>query len=122
IETDGELVLTLDGDYLGDGVLLAQGNLTLEAANINLGQTGELRSGGYGTVTAGQTFNSTGIATATTGLELNAGTVLNQGTIGSAEYLRIVGPSITNAGGLIFSGADMDLFANQLTNRKADIY
>jgi len=122
IETDGSLELTLAGDYSGNGALLAQDDLTLKAANISLGQNGEVRSGGFGTFTAAQTFNNTGIVTATTGLELNAGSVLNQGTLGSAEDLRIVTPSLSNVGGLIFSGANMDLFANQLTNRKADIY
>ena len=122
IETDGDLVLTLAGDYSGNGALLTQGDLTLKAANISVGQNGELRSGGFGTFTATQAFDNTGVVTATTGLELNAGSVLNQGTLGSAEDLRIVTPSLSNVGGLIFSGANMDLFANQLTNRIADIY
>jgi len=122
IETDGDLVLTLAGDYSGNGALLAQNDLTLNAANISVGQNGELRSGGVGTFTAAQAFNNAGVVTSTTGLELNAASVLNQGTLGSSENLRIVTPSLSNVGGLIFSGANMDLFANQLTNRKADIY
>lgn len=122
IETDGDLVLTLAGDYSGNGALLAQNDLTLNAANISVGQNGELRSGGVGTFTAAQAFNNAGVVTSTTGLELNAASVLNQGTLGSSENLRIVAPSLSNVGGLIFSGANMDLFANQLTNRKADIY
>ncbi|MFV0456838.1 MAG: hemagglutinin repeat-containing protein, partial [Pseudomonas sp.] len=122
IETDGDLVLTLAGDYSGNGALLAQNDLTLNAANISVGQNGALRSGGVGTFTAAQAFNNAGVVTSTTGLELNAASMLNQGTLGSSENLRIVTPSLSNIGGLIFSGANMDLFANQLTNRKADIY
>lgn len=122
IETDGGLALTLAGDYSGNGALLAQDELTLNAAYIDIGENGELRSGGFGTFTAAQAFNNTGVVTSTTGLELNAASVLNQGTLGSSENLRIVTPSLNNVGGLIFSGADMSLFANELTNRKADIY
>nr|MBF0682736.1 filamentous hemagglutinin N-terminal domain-containing protein [Pseudomonas sp.] len=122
IETDGSLELTLAGNYSGNGALLAQDDLVLKAANISVGQNGELRSGGFGTFTAAQAFDNTGVVTSTTGLELNAASMLNQGTLGSAEGVRIVTPSLSNVGGLIFSGANMDLFANQLTNREADIY
>src|SRR5690606_4530655 len=119
---DGSLELTLSGNYSGNGALLAQDDLVLKATNIGVGQNGELRSGGFGTFTAAQAFDNTGVVTSTTGLELNAASVLNQGTLGSAEDVRIVTPSLSNVGGLIFSGANMDLLANQLTNREADIY
>lgn len=122
IETDGSLTLSLEGDYRGNGSLLAQNDLTLAAVYIAMGSDGELRSGGFGTFNAAQAFTNAGVVTSTTGLELNAASVMNQGTLGSSGNLRIVTPSLSNVGGLIFSGADMSLFANQLTNRKADIY
>ena len=45
----------------------------------------------------------------------------NRGTLGAAQKLRIEAPTLLNQG-LVFSGADMALRANSLTNLKGDLY
>nr|WP_319941759.1 DUF637 domain-containing protein [Pseudomonas quasicaspiana] len=53
---------------------------------------------------------------------MNAGSLENQGTLSAAEYVTINTGELLNEGGLIFSGADMELRGTKVTNRFGDIY
>lgn len=122
IETDGALQLILSGSYQGNGALKSQGNLKLVAASANLGAGADLRSGGQGTFSLGSSLVNAGRLSAAGNLLLQAASLENSGTVGAGQALRIEAPILLNRYGLIFSGADMVLRSNSLTNLRGNVY
>ncbi|WP_285961287.1 DUF637 domain-containing protein [Pseudomonas tohonis] len=121
IETEGKLQLALSGRYQGNGSLKSLGDLTLSAANAELGQGAQLRSGGKGEFRLGSSLVNAGTISTVGDALLIVASLDNRGTLGAAQKLRIEAPTLLNQG-LVFSGADMALRANSLTNLKGDIY
>ncbi|WP_431484019.1 hemagglutinin repeat-containing protein [Pseudomonas solani] len=121
IETEGSLQLALTGRYQGNGSLKSLGDLTLSAANAELGQGAQLRSGGKGEFRLGSSLVNAGTISTVGDTLLIVASLDNRGTLGAAQKLRIEAPTLLNQG-LVFSGADMALRANSLTNLKGDIY
>ncbi|WP_407311137.1 DUF637 domain-containing protein [Pseudomonas sp. nanlin1] len=121
IETDGKLKLTLAGNYTGNGALQSQGDLDLRAQNVELGQQASIQSAGQGTVRVLERLANGGKLSAAGDLLVIAGDLDNRGTLGSRQKLRIEAPTLLNQG-LIFSGADMTLRSDRLTNLKGDVY
>ncbi|MBB4818999.1 filamentous hemagglutinin [Pseudomonas alcaligenes] len=121
IETEGKLQLVLTGRYQGNGSLKSLGDLTLSAANAELGQGAQLRSGGKGEFRLGSSLVNAGTISTVGDALLIVASLDNRGTLGAAQKLRIEAPTLLNQG-LVFSGADMALRANSLTNLKGDLY
>ncbi|MGH8354674.1 MAG: hemagglutinin, partial [Pseudomonas sp.] len=122
LASDGSLSLTLSGGYGGNGRLTSLGELSLNAASIDLPSAARITGGGLTTVTSSGLLSNRGKLTAAADLTVNAGTLNNYGTLGSAEKLSLYAPTLLNENGLIFSGADMALRVNGFTNRYADLY
>ncbi|WP_374981514.1 DUF637 domain-containing protein [Pseudomonas solani] len=121
IETEGKLQLALTGRYQGNGSLKSLGDLTLSAASAELGQGAQLRSGGKGEFRLGSSLVNAGTISTVGDALLIVASLDNRGTLGAAQKLRIEAPTLLNQG-LVFSGADIALRANSLTNLKGDIY
>ncbi|MEQ9727509.1 hemagglutinin repeat-containing protein [Pseudomonas sp. WHRI 8822A] len=122
IETNGNLDLRLSGDYRGNGSLLALGNLDLQAGNIGFGADAQVRSGGYGRLSALGELISQGRMTAGAWLSMAAQKIDNRGTLGAGGALLLKATEAQNEGGLLFSGASMQLLADRFVNRLGDVY
>ncbi len=121
IETEGRLQLALSGRYQGNGSLKSLGDMTLSAASAELGQGAQLRSGGKGEFRLGSSLVNAGTISTVGDALLIVASLDNRGTLGAAQKLRIEAPTLLNQG-LVFSGADMALRADSLTNLKGDLY
>ncbi|TIH10895.1 hemagglutinin repeat-containing protein [Pseudomonas leptonychotis] len=121
LASDGNFSLNLSGAYSGNGQVTSLGDLTLSAGSIDLSSSARIAGGGLTNVSAGLLSNF-GKLTAAGDLTVTANTLNNRGTLGSAEKLRLVAPTLLNENGLIFSGDDMTLRVNNFTNRYADVY
>ena len=122
LASDGILDLDLTGAYSGSGQVTSLGDLTLEAASLDLTQSARIAGGGLTTVTADGLLTNLGKLTSAGDLTVTAGTLNNYGTLGSAKKLRIEAPTLLNEKGLVFSGEDMTLRVNDFTNSYADVY
>jgi filamentous hemagglutinin len=122
LASDGILDLDLTGAYSGSGQVTSLGDLTLEAASLDLTQSARIAGGGLTTVTADGLLTNLGKLTSAGDLTVTANTLNNYGTLGSAEKLRLVAPTVLNENGLIFSGGDMALRGQSLLNLRGDIY
>ncbi|WP_165496980.1 DUF637 domain-containing protein [Phytopseudomonas dryadis] len=122
IESNGHLGLLLSDAYRGNGSLLALGDLDLQAETLELGADAQVRSGGYGRLTALGELVSQGRLTAGTWLSLAAQNLENRGTLGAGGDLLLQASEIRNDGGLIFSGGDLYLLADRFVNRHAALY
>ncbi|WP_052493778.1 MULTISPECIES: DUF637 domain-containing protein [Pseudomonas] len=122
IETNGNLDLRLSGSYRGNGSLLALGNLDLQADAIALGADAQLRSGGYGRLSALGELVSQGRMTAGAWLSIAAQDLDNRGTLGAGGDLLLQANRIRNDGGLVFSGGNMQVLTDSLVNRNAALY
>ncbi|MBG6286904.1 hemagglutinin repeat-containing protein [Pseudomonas nitroreducens] len=123
IASDGSLDVQLGGTYAGAGRVSSVGGFTLGATVIDL--TGSL-AGGQGVTLNANTLSNRGRITAGGDLIVSAGTLDNYGTLGSAGDVRLSAWNLRNDGeqngALIFSGGNMLLRAQNLTNRFASIY
>ncbi|MDG9853111.1 filamentous hemagglutinin N-terminal domain-containing protein [Pseudomonas nitroreducens] len=123
IASDGTLDLNLNGNYTANGRLSSLGKLDLSAGYIGVGQTGSIAGGGaITTVSTGGTLDNSGRLTATEDLRVNAASLNNRGTLGSASNLYLGASNLLNENGLIFSGGNLQLRTQNFTNRNADLY
>ncbi|WLH85021.1 hemagglutinin repeat-containing protein [Pseudomonas sp. FP2338] len=121
IASDGALDLTLSGALNSSGRISSLGNLNLSAAQASLSDTASI-AGGVTTANIAGTLNNRGRLTAATDLVVNAGTLNNYATLGSGQRLVATTGALLNDHGLIFSGGDMSLRVDALTNSYADVY
>lgn len=121
IASDGDLSLQLTGNYSGNGQVTSLGTMQLSANQFTLGEQAVIYSDAAGRLDSQQLTNQGHISAAGT-LVINTQALNNQGSLGSAQQLSISTPYLSNDNGLIFSGADMVLRVEQLSNRYADIY
>ncbi|AIG04098.1 hemagglutinin [Pseudomonas fluorescens] len=121
LASDGTLNLTLTGGYSGNGRVSSLGSMTLTSARTDLGDNGRI-AGGALTQINSTTLNNRGRLTAIGDLTVNATTLNNYGTLGGAEKVRLNATHLLNDKGLIFSGNDMTLRVNDLSNRYGDVY
>ncbi|MCO7521915.1 hemagglutinin repeat-containing protein [Pseudomonas sp. 1] len=122
IASDGSLSLNLGGTYTGNGRLSSRGTLGLGASQVNLSGSGSIAGGGATSVSVAGQLNNAGRLTSAAGLSVAAGAVNNQGTLGAAQNLTLTTGALINDHGLVFSGADMGLRVDSLTNSYADVY
>jgi filamentous hemagglutinin len=122
IASDGVVDMQLGGSYSGNGRMSSLGGLSLTAAQLSLSAAGSIAGGSDSTIKIGGQLNNSGRITSDDGLLVNAGSIANYGTLGSAEYLDINTTSLLNDRGLIFSGDDMTLSVGAFTNQNGDIY
>ncbi|MDY0207507.1 MAG: hemagglutinin repeat-containing protein [Pseudomonas sp.] len=121
IASDGRLHLQLRGDYSGNGQVVSLGDMQLSAEQFNLGQQAVIYSESAVHLES-QNLTNQGYISAGDTLLIDTQRLINQGTLGSAQQLRINTAYLLNDHALIFSGTDMILRADQLTNRYADVY
>jgi filamentous hemagglutinin len=122
IASDGTLQLNLSGAYTGAGRVTSLGSLSLSAASVNLSSAGRIAGGGPTDISASGPIINRGRITSNDDLLLNTASLSNYGTVGSAQDLTVNAAQLLNQQGLIFSGADMQLRSNTLTNSYGDIY
>ncbi|NBF07061.1 hemagglutinin repeat-containing protein [Pseudomonas sp. Fl4BN1] len=122
IASDGSLGLSLGGTYSGNGRLSSRGTLALGAAQINLNAPSSIAGGGDTRINVAGQLNNAGRLTSGAQLNLSAGAVNNQGTLGAAQGLTLTTGALLNDHGLVFSGGDMGLRVDSLTNSYADVY
>lgn len=122
IASDGSLELTLTGAYDGSGRLTSLGNLSLEAASLDLASAGSIAGGALSQLTFSGLAVNRGQLTSSGDFTLRAATLNNHGTLGSAERLSLYAPTLYNERGLIFSGGDMALRSLNLTNLRGNLY
>ncbi|AZD30693.1 two-partner secretion domain-containing protein [Pseudomonas chlororaphis] len=122
IASDGTASLTLGGSYSGNGRYSSLGGLGLTAASMSLGSAGSVAGGGDSTIRIGGPLSNAGRLTSNAGLTVEAGSLVNSGTLGAAQNLNLQTPSLLNDRGLIFSGADMTLGVGNFTNQNGDLY
>ncbi len=121
--SDGDLVLTLSGDLNNQGLISTQKALRIDAANLTQ-EGGRIASAAEAEVNLTGLLDNLGRLTAGTQLNVRAHGIDNRGTLGAQQFLGLTAiQGISNqSGGLIFSGADMQLRADSLLNRYADLY
>lgn len=123
--SDGKLDLTLTGHYDSYGTLASVDDLTVRAGSLHL-QLGDEDIGG---ILGGSDVNvhanriaNDGQLTAMGNLQVEAGHIDNLGVLGAADQLQVRSDSLYNRFGLLFSGHNMLLQIDRLTNHDADIY
>ena len=122
IASDGSIDMRLSGNYGGNGRLTSLRDTYLSAASMNLGAAGSFAAGASSTIKIdGQLLNA-GRITSGEDLTVNAGSLVNHGTLGAAQNLIVKAPVVLNDRGLIFSGNDMTLNVGTLTNQSGDFY
>lgn len=122
LASDDTLSLDLSGAYSGTGRVTSLGNLSLKAANIDLGDSAHISGGQQVSVISNTLLENRGRITAAGGMTLRADTLNNYGTLGSTDLLNIYASTLLNENALIFSGSDMALRVDSFVNRYADVY
>ena len=122
LASDGTLKLTLTGGYSGNGRVSSLGDMTLAAANLDLGENGRIAGGALTQITSTNVLNNRGRLTSVGDLTVNAATLNNYGTLGGSEGVRLNATHLLNEKGLLFSGKDMTLRVNDFSNRFGDVY
>jgi filamentous hemagglutinin len=130
IASDGTANLTLAGSYGGNGRYSSLGNLGLTAAQITVNETASVAGGGASQLTTGGQLLNRGRLTSSGELRINAGSVVNTGTLGASQNLVLTAQSLLNdhaasgvgARGFLFSGQDSTFNLGSLTNNYSDIY
>ena len=122
IASDGVMDMQLGGSYSGNGRMSSVGGLSLTAAQLNLSAASSIAGGSDSTVKIGGQLTNAGRLTSNADLTVEAGSLANYGTLGSAQNLDLKTASLLNDRGLIFSGADMTLSVGNFTNQNGDLY
>ncbi len=122
LASDGTLKLTLTGGYSGNGRVSSLGEMTLAAANLDLGENGRIAGGALTQITSTNVLNNRGRLTSVGDLTVNAATLNNYGTLGGSENVRLNATHLLNEKGLLFSGEEMTLRVNDFSNRFGDVY
>ncbi|WP_158268876.1 hemagglutinin repeat-containing protein [Pseudomonas mangrovi] len=123
VHADGSLnasaQLQLSGDAVtNSGKLISHGSLSTDLKTLT--NPGEIAVAGNAQIKA-DNLNNSGQLIVQQSLAVEAAQTHNQGTLGAAGSVRIDSPTLTNENGLLFSGADMTLRSEGITNRLADI-
>ncbi|MCM2459704.1 filamentous hemagglutinin N-terminal domain-containing protein [Pseudomonas sp. CG7] len=126
IASDGGLGLELTGRYSGNGRVTSLGDMTVDAAAIDLSSVASITGGGTTTI-GGRgglgSLNNYGRLTSASALNITASTINNYGTVAGADGLKLTASTLLNdQGGFLFSGGDMKLRVGSFTNRKSDVY
>ncbi|MBV4508015.1 hemagglutinin repeat-containing protein [Pseudomonas sp. BW13M1] len=122
IASDGTLSLNLGGSYDGNGRVSSLGTLGLSAAQMTLGANGSVTGVGNTTINIAGLLSNQGRLSTAGDLLVNADSVNNLGTLGGNQLVRVTSGSLRNDHGLLFSGGDMQLYADSLTNFYGDVY
>ncbi|WP_234452169.1 hemagglutinin repeat-containing protein [Pseudomonas sp. MF6751] len=122
IASDGSLNIDLAGAYSGNGRVTSQSGLNLHASRLDLSTSAKITGGGDTQVNIDGQLNNYGRLTSATNLELSAGTLNNYGTLGGAQNVTVTSAALLNDHGLLFSGNDMALRSDTITNQFGDIY
>ncbi len=122
IGSDAGVNIDLSGHYSSKGRLSSFGQLDLKTAQVDLADSASIAGGGNTTVSVFGQLNNAGRLSAAAGLTLNASGINNQGTLGAAQNLTLTAGGLLNDHGLVFSGDDMGLRVDTLTNSYGNVY
>ncbi|MCD9571445.1 hemagglutinin repeat-containing protein, partial [Pseudomonas protegens] len=122
IGSDAGVNIDLSGHYSSKGRLSSFGQLDLKAAQVDLADSASIAGGGNTTVSVVGQLNNAGRLSAAAGLTLDAGGINNQGTLAAAQNLTLSTGGLLNDHGLVFSGDDMGLRVDTLTNSYGNVY
>ncbi|MDT3423288.1 filamentous hemagglutinin [Pseudomonas protegens] len=122
IGSDAGVNIDLSGHYSSKGRLSSFGQLDLKTAQVDLADSASIAGGGNTTVSVVGQLNNAGRLSAAAGLTLNASGINNQGTLGAAQNLTLTTGGLLNDHGLVFSGDDMGLRVDTLTNSYGNVY
>jgi len=122
IASDGSLNLTFGGAYSGSGRASSQGTLGLSAAQMNLASGGSLAGGDTTTISINGLLNNAGRLTSAADLMIKAGVITNRGSLGSSRAFTLATENLQNLDGAVFSGSNMNLYVDSLSNKNSDIY
>nr|WP_181427679.1 filamentous hemagglutinin N-terminal domain-containing protein [Pseudomonas soli] len=122
IASDGRFDLTLGGSLNASGRTSSLGAMNLTLGQLTVGGSASLSAGDNTMVKVGGLLSNAGRLTSAANLTLEAGGIDNYGSLGSGQVLTASTANLVNQGGFIFSGADMALYVQNLTNREGDIY
>lgn len=122
IASDGSLKLDLAGAYSGNGKVTSQGTLNLHAGQLDLSNSAKITSGGDAVINVDGQLNNRGRLTSAANLNLAAGGLNNYGTLGAAQKVTLTSATLLNDHGLLFSGNDMAMYSDSITNQYGDIY
>jgi len=122
IGSDGTASVVLSGGYVGKGRLSSLGILGLHAAQLDLDSAASVAGGGNTTINIDGILNNSGRLTSAADMTVTAASLNNYGTLGSAQKLTATTGALLNDHGLIFSGGDMGLRVDSLTNSYASVY
>jgi len=118
---NGDMVLSAQGK-IQHSDLAATGNIVIDAYQNDVVSSGTVLAKADLSVNAADYTNS-GDIVADGMANIQAATVTNTGTLGGREALTVEADSIFNdQGGALLSENDINLSADQVTNRLADIY
>ncbi|SEK72732.1 filamentous hemagglutinin [Atopomonas hussainii] len=116
LASDGELHMTLSGQYRGFGELQSVADMHIDVAAFEQGEAARARTAGNAHLKVAGLFDSTGSFTSQGDFSLQAGQVqLQYATLGSDQQLRVTANKVDNQG-LLFSGTDMTLYVSELHN------
>ncbi|UCZ81886.1 hemagglutinin repeat-containing protein [Pseudomonas sp. L5B5] len=123
LASDGNLTLDLGGNLNNSGLLSSRGKLTVGAGDLNQ-NGGRIASGGDTELNLRGTLDNLGRLIASQNLYASAAQITNRGTLGALGQLQLRSANgiTTGADTLIYSGADMLLRGNSLSNSYGDIY
>nr|WP_323744605.1 DUF637 domain-containing protein [Pseudomonas sp. UFMG81] len=121
--SDGKLTLEMTGDLLNRGLFSSLQAMHLQGANLTQAH-GRIASAGPMTVKLDGTLSNLGRLTSSQTLEISAGTLDNQGTLGAQGKvtLHASGAIANQQDSLLFAGGPLELRSATLLNRYADIY
>ncbi|UVL17058.1 S-layer family protein [Pseudomonas sp. B21-044] len=89
---------------------------------MNLGSNASITGVGNTTINVAGLLTNQGRLSSAGDLLVNAGSVNNLGTLGGNQLVRVTTGSLRNDRGLLFSGGDMQLYTDSLTNFYGDVY
>ncbi len=128
IGSDGTLGLKLTGAYSGSGQVNSLAALTLAAAQLDLDAGAAIKGGGKTDINVIGQLNNYGRLTSGSDMAVTAAGLANYGALAASQDLTINAETLLNdqaddgGRGFIFSGRNMNLQADSIKNRYADIY
>ncbi|MGI2030298.1 filamentous hemagglutinin N-terminal domain-containing protein, partial [Endozoicomonas acroporae] len=127
LTTNADLSLNLDGALTNHSLISSLGSMALQATELTNEIGAKITAGTHANIDVRGNLTNRGQLTSGQNMTVSAENINNAGTLGAGGDLTLTTPgtlSNTNgeAGSLIFSAGQMQLYASQLFNRYSDIY
>ncbi|NWE72510.1 DUF637 domain-containing protein [Pseudomonas gingeri] len=121
--SDGDVTLKLAGDLTNSGVISSLKTLDISAVNLTQ-NNGRLASAGDTRLTLQGTLENLGRLVADQALAIEAARINNHGTLGALKAVKLTAANgvYNDKDSLLFSGADLSVRGDSLSNFYGDIY